>query len=179
VQNATVRVLYAMGRDRVLPPQLGRIHPAWRSPFVAIFALTGLSIVAGLALSAWLGNGITDVYGWTGSLGTVAVIIVYMMANVALIRFFWSDPERSGWKHIVAPILGVLALAYPLYFVGKPGQAHPYDLVPYLVLIWIVLGLGTYYWLRARSPEKLQAMGKVLAEEEDDLGEAHLASAPV
>jgi hypothetical protein len=42
-----------------------------------------------------------------------------------------------------------------------------------------VLGLVVYYVLRARSPEKLQAMGKVLAEEEDDLGEAHLTSAPV
>ena len=73
----------------------------------------------------------------------------------------------------------MVALAYPLYFTGKPGQAHPYDLVPYLVLIWIVLGLVAYYYLRARSPEKLQAMGKVLAEEEDDLGEAHLVSAPV
>jgi amino acid transporter len=179
VQNATVRVLYAMGRDRVLPPQLGRIHQSWRSPYVAIFALTGLSIVAGLLLSAWLGDGITDVYGWTGSLGTVAVIIVYMMANVALIRFFRSDPERNAWKHLIAPALGVIALAYPLYFVGKPGQSGHYNLVPYLVLIWIVLGFAAYYYLRARSPEKLQAMGKVLAEEEDDLGEAHLASAPV
>jgi amino acid transporter len=179
VQNATVRVLYAMGRDRVLPPQLGRIHDSWRSPFVAIFALTGLSIVAGLLLSAWLGDGITDVYGWTGSLGTVAVIIVYILANVALIRFFRSDPERSLWKHVVAPAVGVVALAYPLYYVAKPGQAGHYNLVPYLVLIWIVLGIVAYYVLRARSPEKLQAMGKVLAEEEDDLGEAHLTSAPV
>ena len=179
VQNATVRVIFAMGRDRVLPPQLGRVHQQWHSPYAAIYALTGLSIVAGLLLSAWLGDGITDVYGWTGSLGTVAVIIVYIMANVALIRFFRQDPERSVWKHVVAPALGVLALAYPLYYVGKPGQAHPYNLVPYLVLIWIALGLATYFYLRARSPQKLQALGKVLAEEEDDLAEGHLASAPV
>jgi len=107
------------------------------------------------------------------------VIIVYILANVALIRFFRSDPERSLWKHVVAPAVGVVALAYPLYYVAKPGQAGHYNLVPYLVLIWIVLGFVAYFVLRARSPEKLQAMGKVLAEEEDDLGEAHLTSAPV
>jgi amino acid transporter len=179
VQNATVRVIYSMGRDGVLPPALGRIHHAWRSPYAAIYAVTGLSIGAGILLSAWLGSGLTDVYGWTGSLGTVAVILVYIMANLALIRFFARDPERNVWRHIVAPVAGIVALAYPLYYVSKPGQAHPYNLVPYLVLAWIAIGLATYLYLRARAPHKLAAVGRVLAEEEDDLAEGKLASAPV
>ena len=179
VQNATVRVIYSMGRDGALPKPLGRVHHSWHSPYAAIYAVTGLSIVAGILLSAWLGSGITDVYGWTGSLGTVAVIIVYIMANVALIRFFARDPERNVWRHVVAPVAGIAALAYPLYYVAKPGQDHPYDLVPYLVLAWIVLGIATYLYFRARAPEKLAAIGKSLADEEDDLSEAHLMSAPV
>jgi amino acid transporter len=179
VQNATVRVLFSMGRDRVLPPALGRVHHRFHSPYVAIYSLTTLSIVAGVALSAWLGSGLTDVYGWTGSLGTVAVILVYLMANVALIRFFRNDPERSAVKHLVLPVLGILALAYPLYSVAKPGQDHPYDLVPYLVLAWVVLGLVAYFVLRSRAPEKLAAVGQVLAEEEDDLSEGKLVSGPV
>jgi len=179
VQNATVRVLFSMGRDGVLPPALGRVHHRFHSPYAAIYALTVLSIVAGIALSAWLGSGLTDVYGWTGSLGTVAVIVVYMMANIALIRFFARDPERSVLRHVVAPLIGIAALAYPLYSVAKPGQPHPFNLVPYFVLIWIVLGLATYYFLRSRAPEKLRAVGQVLAEEEDDLSEAHLVSGPV
>jgi amino acid transporter len=179
VQNATVRVIYSMGRDGVLPPALGRIHHSWRSPYAAIYAVTGMSILAGLLLSAWLGSGLTDVYGWTGSLGTVAVILVYIMANLALIRFFARDPERSVWRHIVAPVAGIVALAYPLYYVAKPGQAHPYNLVPYIVLVWILIGLATYLYLRSRAPQKLAAVGKVLAEEEDDIAEGKLASAPV
>jgi amino acid transporter len=179
VQNATVRVIYAMGRDGALPRSLGRVHSSWHSPYAAIYAITALSVVAGILLSVWLGSGITDVYGWTGSIGTVAVIIVYIMANVALVKFFARDPERNVWKHVVLPIAGVLALAYPLYYVAKPGQAHPYNLVPYIVLIWIVLGLLTYMYFRARAPEKLAAIGRALAEEEDDLSEGHLMSAPV
>jgi amino acid transporter len=179
VQNATVRVIYSMGRDGVLPPALGRIHHSWRSPYAAIYTVTGLSIVAGILLSAWLGSGLTDVYGWTGSLGTVAVILVYIMANLALIRFFARDPERNVWRHVVAPVAGIVALAYPLYYVAKPGQAHPYNLVPYVVLAWILVGLATYLYLRARAPQKLAAVGKVLAEEEDDIAEGRLPSAPV
>jgi amino acid transporter len=101
------------------------------------------------------------------------------MANVALIRFFRKDPERSMLRHVVLPVLGIAALAYPLYSVAKPGQDHPYDLVPYLVLAWIVLGLVAYFYLRARNPAKLAAVGQVLAVEEDDLSEGKLASGPV
>jgi amino acid transporter len=180
VQNATVRVLFAMGRERVLPPALGRVHSKFHSPYIAIYTLTMSSIAIGLGLSAWLGNGVTDVYGWTGSIGTVAIVIVYMMANLALIRFFARDPERNIFLHVVLPILGIAALAYPLYFVAKPGQAYPYNLVPYVVLVWIVLGFATYFYFRANSPEKLAAVGSVLAEEEDsDFAEGKLASAPV
>ena len=179
VQNATVRVIFTMGRDRVLPPALGRVHKSWFSPYIAIYALTALTIAVGISLAAWLGSSITAVYGWTGSLGTVAVIIVYIMANVALIRFFAKDPERNVLKHVVAPLAGVAALAYPLYFVAKPGQSYPYNLVPYLVAIWIVLGLAVYFYLRSSAPEKLQAIGMALAEEEDDFAEGKLPSAPV
>ena len=179
VQNATVRVIFSMGRDGVLPTALGRVHKSFHSPYAAIYALTAFSVVAGIGLTMWLGSGLTDVYGWTGSLGTVAVVIVYMLANIGLIRFFWRDPERSVMRHIVAPILGILALGYPLYSVGKPGQPYPYNLVPYICLVWIAGGAVAYFYLRSRNPEKLKAVGRVLAEDEEDLAEGKLASGPI
>jgi amino acid transporter len=168
-----------MGRDRVLPGALGAVHKRFHSPYAAIYALTALSIGAGIGLAAWLGSGLTDVYGWTGSIGTVAIILVYMLANVGLVRFFWRDPERSILKHVVAPILGILALAYPLWSTAKPGQAYPYNLVFWIVLGWVVVGLFAYYYLRAKSPEKLAAVGRVLAEDEEELAEGRLASDPI
>jgi amino acid transporter len=179
VQNATVRVIFSMGRDRVLPGMLGKVHDRFHSPYTAIYALTGFSIVVGIGLSAWLGSGLTDVYGWTGSLGTVAIILVYMLANIGLIRFFWRDPERSILRHVVAPVLGVAALGYPLYSVAKPGQPFPYNLVPYFVLVWVVAGGVAYFYLRSRDPEKLKAVGRVLAEDEGDMAEGKLASGPI
>jgi amino acid transporter len=179
VQNATVRVIFTMGRDGVLPRSLGKVHRTYHSPYVAIYALTALAIALGIGLAAWLGSGITDVYGWTGSIGTVAVVLVYMLANIALIKYFWKDSERSVLRHVIIPLAGIAALAYPLYFVAKPGQAHPYSLVPYVVLAWIVLGFLAYFYLRSQGPDKLEAVGRAIAEEEDDLAEGHLVSAPV
>lgn len=177
VQNATVRVIFAMGRDGVLPPALGRVHRSWHSPYVAIYALTVFSIVVGIALSAWLGSGLTDVYGWTGSIGTVAIVLVYIMANVALIRFFANDPDRSVLRHVILPILGILALLYPLYSVAKPGQPHPFNLVPIIVVAWVLIGVVVYFVLRSRAPGKLAALGKAIADD-DEHSELPLATAP-
>jgi amino acid transporter len=179
VQNATVRVIFSMGRDKVLPGVLGKVHRQFHSPYTAIYALTGFSIVVGLILSQWLGSGLTDVYGWTGSLGTVAVVLVYMLANIGLIKFFWRDPERSIWRHVVAPILGIVALGYPLWSVAKPGQTYPYNLVPYVVLVWVIAGIGMYYYFRSNDPKKLEAVGRALAEDEEDLAEGKLLSGPI
>jgi amino acid transporter len=102
-----------------------------------------------------------------------------MLANIALVKYFWKDSERSLLRHVIIPLAGIAALAYPLYFVAKPGQAHPYSLVPYVVLAWIVLGFLAYFYLRSQGPDKLEAVGRAIAEEEDDLAEGHLVSAPV
>ena len=105
-------------------------------------------------MGIWLGPGATGAYGFTGAIGTVAIVIVYILSNIALIRYFWHKPERRIVTHVVIPILGVLALAYPLYAVAAPGQAYPYNLVPIVVIIWVLLGLGLYLYYRADSSGK-------------------------
>src|ERR1700733_3987944 len=139
VQNATVRVIFSMGRDKVLPGWLGQVHSRFHSPYTAIYALTSISVVAGILLSVWLGSSLTDVYGWTGTIGTGGIVIVYMLACIGLIRFFWGDPGRTIFLHVISPILGIAFLAYPLSVNVKPNQPHPYNLVFWVTLVWVLL----------------------------------------
>jgi amino acid transporter len=171
IHNTTVRVMFSMGRDRVLPSALGRVHQRWFSPLRAIVAQTVFTLAVGLGVGAWLGPGATGAYGFTGAIGTVAIVIVYLASCVALIRYFWHKPERRIVTHVVLPILGVLALAYPLYSVSKPGQSYPYNLVPLVVLVWLVAGIGLFLYYRARSPEKITALGSFIAEDDLPLDE--------
>ena len=171
IHNTTVRVMFSMGRDHVLPRSLGQVHAKWFSPFRAIVAQTVFTVVVGLAVGAWLGPGATGAYGFTGAIGTVAIVLVYLASNVALIRYFWRRSDRNIVTHVVLPILGVLALAYPLYSVSKPGQAYPYNLVPIVVVVWIVGGIALFLYYRAKSPEKITALGSFIAEEDLPLEE--------
>ncbi len=171
IHNTTVRVMFSMGRDGVLPDTLGRVHERWFSPHVATYAQTVFTVVVGLGVGIWLGPGATGEYGFTGAIGTVAIVIVYILSNIALIRYFWRQSERRILTHVVIPILGVLALLYPLYSVSAPGQAFPYNLVPFVVLAWIAAGVILYLYYRARSPQKISALGSFMAEEDLPLEE--------
>jgi len=173
IHNTTVRVMFSMGRDRVLPASLGRVHPRWFSPHRAIAAQTGFTVIIGIATGLWLGPGATGAYGFTGAIGTVAIVIVYILSNIALIRYFWRRQERKILTHILVPVLGVIALLYPLYSVSDPTQAFPYNLVPIIVGIWIIAGVALYFYYRAKSPEKIAALGTFIADDELPLDEQH------
>ena len=166
MHTTTVRVMFSMGRDRVLPASLGKVHARWYSPYRAIIAQTGFTIVVGLSVGHWLGPGPTGTYGFTGAIGTVAIIIVYMLGNIAHIRYFWRVPNRSILAHVIAPALSIASLAYPLYSITAPGQVFPYNLVPSIVLCWIVAGTVLYYYYRAKSPEKIAAIGSFTPDDE-------------
>jgi amino acid transporter len=165
IHNTTVRVMYSMGRDRVLPASLGDVHPSWFSPLRAILVQTVFTVVVGIGVGLWLGPGATGAYGFTGSIGTVAIVLVYLASNVALMRFFWRSPERRLVTHVILPALGVLALLYPLYVVSKPGQSYPYNLVPIVVLVWVALGVALFLYYRATSPAKIAALGSFVADD--------------
>jgi amino acid transporter len=173
IHNTTVRVMFSMGRDKILPKSLGDVHARWFSPHRAIVAQTIFTIVVGIVVGLWLGPGATGAYGFTGAIGTVAIVIVYILSNIALIKYFWKRADRKVLTHTIIPILGVIALAYPLYSVSAPGQAFPYNLVPIVVVVWIIIGVALYLYYRAKSPEKIAALGSFIAEDDVPLDEQH------
>ncbi len=173
IHNTTVRVMFSMGRDQVLPASLGRIHQSWYSPVRAIVVQSVFTIAIGIGVGVWLGPGATGAYGFTGTIGTVAIVIVYIMSNIALVKYFWRSSERKLFTHVLVPILGVLALLYPLYAVANPAQSYPYNLVPIIVLVWIAAGVVLYFYYRAKSPEKIAALGSFITEEDLPEAEQH------
>lgn len=65
----------------------------------------------------------------------------------------------------MAPVLAVVLNA------RKPGAAFPYDFVPIVVLIWLVVGIGLFLYYRSRSPKKIVALGSFIAEDDIPLDE--------
>lgn len=82
--SATARLPFVAGIDHYLPAIFGRIHPKWKTPYVAVFSygLTGM-------LFAFLGQASTSVKGAYDVLVSMSVItyfIPYLFLFAAMIR---------------------------------------------------------------------------------------------
>ena len=162
--NATVRVLFSMGREGIIFRGLGqtsvRGNPSLALTAYMIFALAFALI--GSALWTPLGA-----YGFFGTILGLGIVIIYILINLALIVFYRRDypAEFSIVRHGILPVVASLLMLLPIYGLLWPVPAYPNNLVPYIMLAWIVLGIVYLYLMVRRRPEILDAMGRVMVEE--------------
>lgn len=76
--------------------------------------------------------------------------------------------ERSIWRHVVLPVLGILVLAIPIFGQVYPAPPPPLTYFPYLVLIFIAVMAVIAVRIGRRRPEVLERAGAVLATGEVD-----------
>ena len=123
--NASSRVIFAMGRNGVLPRAFARTHPEHRTPHVAIIAQTVFGVVLALLLGwKW---GPLNGFGVISFAATSLVIVVYISVCLATISYYWrkARAEWNWWLHGIFPALGALAFLPPLYYQYRPLAPEP------------------------------------------------------
>ena len=87
------RVALVIGLDRYFPPAFGRIHPKWKTPWVAILVQAGLATV--FLLVSVLGKGTTVQRAYLIVLDTMLLIyfIPYIYLFLAYIKFTSREPS--------------------------------------------------------------------------------------
>ena len=157
--NAAIRVLFAMGRDRALPGSLARLSGR-QTPVVAIGCLTVITLVLGLPLTyaVWrrrrLGVSRSQCAG-------LAVVLVHLAGNVAVIRAFrteFRDEFKLG-RHLLIPAAGVVIFLFPLWGILHPDAYSLVNLLPFIGLAWLCLGVLAAGVLRARRPAIFAKLG--------------------
>lgn len=152
--SAAVRIVFALGRDRILPGALARTDKRG-IPQLALACYLGFSLLFVLVLGAFIGP--LGVYGFAGTVLGIVMVVVYISMNVALTRFYWRDhrSEFSIWRHGIIPVVSSLVMLLPLYGQIYPAPAMPNALVPYLALAWLAVGVIYVLVLRRRDPRRL------------------------
>lgn len=161
--NAASRVMYTMGNAGTLPGPFRRIHPAHQTPTFAIAFQQVIGIAAVLGVGLLLGP--DRIFGFIGTIAALAVIVLYVMANLALTSYMRREHpgQYSPWKHLIIPWTGTLALLPVLFVTVYPVPSQPYNLAPYLFLLALLLGFPYMLWLEARNPGALQRAAMMLA----------------
>jgi amino acid transporter len=166
-QNAVIRVLYKMGQVGVLPSGLARIHPKYRTPYVAALSMTALSLVVLLLLGVTLGpaNG----FGFLATVISVGTILVYAVGMISVPIYYRREhpDEVNLFMTYVFPIVGVLLLVPVLYASVWPPPAFPLNLAPYVDLVWILTGVAVLVFLARTRPKELEAGAETIFTETD------------
>ena len=172
--NSQCRLIFNAGREGLVPRWVGRVHPVRRTPVNAICTFVALaSVIVGVWALGHLIGGHTNsldalnYFFEAGTMGTILVLVVYFLANLALPFFYrkYRPAEFSVVKHVILPVLGMAAIAVPVYYLCKPGQPDPYDWFPYAALAVLMLSILYALWLVRRDPGIGDRVGSIVADE--------------
>ena len=173
--NVGTRMWYRMAKGGSLPRALAKVDPRYKTPTNAILLQVAIALVTGLAVGAWIGAE-KDFLLVDGLVLVMAVLFVYVMANVAVFAYYlWQ--RRSDFNiflHVIFPLISTGALIYALVYSFIPFPASPYKWAPLIDGIWLALGIAVLavMWFRGNDAWLLTA-GAALGEEKDtDAGEA-------
>jgi amino acid transporter/nucleotide-binding universal stress UspA family protein len=134
---ASSRINFAMGRDRIVTPDLNEIHPRFGTPYRAI-AITGGLILAFILLAN---------VNTLSKLASVLHLVIYALLNVALIVMREADvpdydPDYEVPLYPVTPIVGTLTSVALIAFID-----------PFIIGVGVafVVFAAAWYLLYARS----------------------------
>lgn len=179
--NAVTRVFYSLGRAGVFPSWLNYINPKTQTPSRAIFLEGGIAVVFALGLGfifeTGVGDGPINAYGLLGLLWTAALMVVYTMTNLSsfCLYFFKYRDEFSVPRHLILPIVASIVMFLPLaaalfpqivfgiLFNDPTPNAYPFSLGLPIVVIWTVIGIAVYFYLKATRPHALDKMANEMA----------------
>jgi amino acid transporter len=108
-QLAASRILYSMGRDKLIPGLFGKVHPKYKTPYVAsiVFGIITFAIANLIGIEA------------LAKLVNYGAMTSYMMLNFAVFWFFFIKRKQRGSKdffnYLLFPAIGFLVIGYVWY----------------------------------------------------------------
>lgn len=163
--NAGVRVIYALGREGVVPHVFGKTHHTHQTPHVAIGLMTVVAI--GLAFPLAFAVGAFNVWFYFGFLISIAFLVIYGLTSLGLVFTAFRDrrafPKVNPWSHVVIPLAATALMAYPLYRTVHPLPPGVYKTLPLYLIGWLIIGIGVLFYLRRTRPEAIDRVGSLMA----------------
>lgn len=162
--QAGSRLLLAMGIEGTVPRRLSRVHPRFRTPYVAVVAFTLAAVIgAWTYLLIFLGDSVV----FDGFV-EVAVVGAYTLLAVSCLRFLRRIGEDARTTTVVA--VGIACVGAGLLgYLTLSGISDGQWGIPTAVL---VVGLAGVVWaavLKRLRPESLATMGAFDSPETADL----------
>lgn len=165
--NTTWRYMFALGREHVLPPALGRTGanniPRAASLVQSLSALLVILFYAATGLDP-----MSKLFFWLGTTGGLGILLLLALTAVAIVVFFIRDDRgESLWRRLVAPLLAaglllvivILAVQNYATLLGVPPSSPAAWALPASYAVAVVVGVTWGIVLWRRRPDLFAAVG--------------------
>jgi amino acid transporter len=158
--TAGSRMLFALCRDGFLSRRLGETSDRTGSPANALVVVMVIAIVAFVAQRIG-GVSAVNAFFYPGTIGVLCMLVTYIVVNVGALRFLFLGRRVRAWE-VIVPVVALAILVYVIYANVYPVPDFPFNIFPYVVAAWLVLGLGIVLLV----PGLARRIGANLAERE-------------
>jgi amino acid transporter len=163
--NASARYLFALGRDRLLPFALGRVHAKHASPYVASLTQTAFTVLVVAVFAVGGLDPYRQLVTIMSGLSTLGIILLQTFASIAIVAFFRRRGDRRYGRTLVAPVLGCVGMLTATVLLLEnfdtlaDSHAVVINALPYAVLVVAVAAAGYALWLRRAHADRYAGMG--------------------
>jgi amino acid transporter len=153
--NAGSRMFYSMGRYQFIHGSMGLVHATHKTPYAAVYvsAIITLLLVVPLAL----GEGFLNGFGLTGTIATYGFVIVYFGVCVTAPVDMYKGGVMKA-QHVIFGLAGAALMAFVVYASIVPYPAAPFNALPPIFAIYLVIGLVWFLVLKSKSPNILASI---------------------
>lgn len=154
--NAGARIFFTMARHGIFHTSMGKAHNKNKTPHIAV-TMSSLFVFRVPASMSLFELKILDVYGYLGTIATYRFLLVYILISIAAPIYLYRL-QALGLFDIAIAAIAIIFMLIPVVGSVYPVPAAPFNVFPYLFLMYLVVGGGLFLMLRLHSPEIIENM---------------------
>ncbi|MFB2917498.1 APC family permease [Aerosakkonema funiforme] len=162
--NAGSRILFTMARHGIFHNAMGLAHRSNRTPHIAITMLSIILFIVPASMSLFSLQ-ILDIITYMGTLATYGFLTAYISIAIAAPVYLYRQ-RILNILDIAIAVLAVLFMLIPVVGSVYPAPPFPFNVFPYLFLMYLCVGGAWFLMLRLHSPEVIENI-------EDELEKIH------
>jgi amino acid transporter len=157
VINAVARTAFSLARHNFYPSWMGKAgHNETPYAVVTVFSIFTFIVTVLLFLF-----GVQDmlIYAYAATIATYGFLFTYILICIAA-PVYLSQIGKLRKKHIIVSLLAGFFMLIPVVGSIYPVPPFPYNIFPYLFLIYLAVG-GVWLWgLRRHSPQIIEGLDR-------------------
>lgn len=166
---AGARILYTMGKHKILHSSLTKVHQENDTPHVAITVLSVITFIIPAILMASK-TALLDIFGWLGTIATLGFLLSYAMIVMAVPFYLYKRKELKA-ANILMAIISLAVLMIPIVGSIYPLPPYPYSLFPFIFLGWLMLSGSYFSVMSIRQRSLIMNMKKEIAKGNEKFAE--------